>query len=335
METASTFWTESPTRAVGGGVLRSAASMESTPSELTDPLARSYVQVIAAVLGVGVFVASTVIGWATLDVFRVPKEVAFRTEAVLLAVLLVFAATAANGGWRLLRDGLSRVEIALPLAILGWTILTALTSTNRPLSVESLVTVIASVIIFFATRRVAPQLPLLALDLCLGVASINAVFVAVQEWGGWNPFVFPPEVTRHVRSTALVGNPNDVGSYLAGPVIAAIVAFTLVRGRRRLGYALATIVLTVGLIASGTRTAMIAVTCGVVVLALSRSLRQSLITLLILMAVLAVTLRPSTTAGRRARELVVAAKQRQYDVLFSDRLPPFLSAFDMFRARPL
>ena len=300
-----------------------------------DRLPPAYVQVIAATLGVGLLIGSTVIGWHSIDAFRGPKEIALRTEAILLAVILVFAATAIGGGWRILIGGLRRIEIALPLAIVGWTALTMLTSTNRPLSEDSFVTVVAAAIIFLATRRVTPRLPLLALDVCLGIASINAVFVTAQEYFGWNPFYFPPEARGHISSTALVGNPNDVGSYLAAPLIAAIVATVAVPGWRRLPYAVATIVLTAGIGASGTRTAMLAVVSGVIVLALIRPLKQSLAVLVVLILTASIALQPSTRIGQQARSLVAAARDRHYDVLFSERLPPFLTAIDMLRSHPL
>jgi O-antigen ligase len=298
-----------------------------------DPLPRAYVQVAAAILGVGLLVTSTVIAWSAVDVFRLPKEIAFRTEAILLAVLLVFLATRKEG-WRVLRVGLPRIDFLLPLLILGWTLVTTLTSTNRPLSEESLITVAAAVVIFLVTRRVGPHLPLLAVDVCLGIASINAIVVTLQEYTGWNPFVFPAEARGHISSTALIGNPNDVGSYLVAPAVAAIVALATVRGWRRILYALFTVVLSAGLIASGTRTAMIAFTCGVAVFALLRPIRQSLIILLVFIVAAGVVFRPSTRVGQRARETVAAARQRRYDVLFSERLPPFLSALDMFRSHP-
>ena len=300
-----------------------------------DRLPPAYVQVIAATLGVGLLIGSTVIGWYSLDVFRGPKEIAFRTEAILLAVILVFAATAAGSGWRVMIAGWGRLEVLLPLAIAGWTAVTMLVSTNRPLSEESLVTVIAALVIFLATRCIAPHLPLVALDLCLGIASINAVFVTAQEYFGWNPFYFPPEARGHLTSTALVGNPNDVGSYLAAPLIAAIVAVVAVPGWRRIPYGIATVVLTAGLMASGTRTAIIAAVCGAITLALLRPIRQALAVVLVMVMTLGVALRPSTTIGQGARVLVRAAVDRRYDILFSKRLPPFLTAIDMLRSRPL
>jgi O-antigen ligase len=299
-----------------------------------DPLPRTYVQIAASILGVGLLVTSTAIAWSAVDVFRLPKEIAFRTEAILLGVLLVFMATGKEG-WRVLRHGMPRLHVLLPLLIVVWTLVTTLTSTNRPLSEESLVTVVAAAVIFLVTRRVAPHLSLLALDVCLGIASINAVVVTLQEYTSWNPFVFPAEARGHISSTALIGNPNDVGSYLVLPALAAVIALATIPGRRRVLYALFTAVLTTGLIASGTRTAMIAFTCGVVVFALLRPLRQSLITLLIFLIAAGVVLRPSTRVGQRARATVAAARARRYDVLFSERLPPFLSAYDMFRSRPL
>ncbi len=299
-----------------------------------DLLPRPYVQITAAILGVGLFVTSTAIAWSAIDVFRLPKEIAFRTEAILLAVLLVFLGTRKDG-WRVLRDGLPLPDLVLPALITVWTLVTTLTSTNRPLSIESLITVASGAVIFLVTRRVAPHLPLLAIDACFAIASINAVVVTLQEYTGWNPFVFPSEARGHISSTALIGNPNDVGSYLVMPAVAAIVAVATVRGRRRIVYALFTIVLGVGLVASGTRTAMIAFACGVVAFALLRPIRQSLVTLLIFLVAAGVVLRPSTRVGQRARDTIAAARARHYDVLFSERLPPFLSALDMFRSHPI
>lgn len=296
-----------------------------------DPLPRRYVQIATAILATGLLVVSTVVAWSATEAMRVPKEIAFRAEAILLLVIAVFAATAGRG----VGAGMRRIEWMLPLAIVAWTVITTLTSTNRAISEETLVTVIAGAIIFLVTRRVMPQLPLLALDVCLAIASVNAVVVMLQEWGGWNPFQFPPEVTGHTRSVGLLGHPNDVGTYLAGPAIAAVVGVVAVRGWRRLAYAGWSIVLLLGVVASGTRTAIFAVPVGIVVLALIRPPRQAVITLILLVVALFVIFRPSTSVGQRVRQLVAAAKARQYDVLFSERLPPYLSAIDMARAKPL
>jgi len=86
-------------------------------------------------------------------------------------------------------------------------------STNRLLSKDSLVTVDRGRgLSFWPPRRVAPRLPLLALDICLGIASINAVFVTAQEYLGWNPFYFPPEARRaHQQHGPWSEIPMDVG----------------------------------------------------------------------------------------------------------------------------
>lgn len=292
---------------------------------------RRYVQVAAAVLATGLLVVSTVVAWSASEAMRTPKEIAFRAEAILLLVVAVFAATAADG----VKDGLRRVEWIAPLAIVAWAAIATLTSTNRPISEESLVTIVAAAVIFLVTRRVAPQLPLLALDVVLAIASINAVVVMLQEWGGWNPFQFPADVTGHTRSVGLLGHPNDVGTFLACPAIAAIVGVVAVRGWRRLAYAGWSIVLLLGIVASGTRTALFAVPVGIVVLALIRPPRQAIVTLLLLLVALFVIFRPSTYVGQRMRQLVAAAQARQYDLLFSERLPAYLSAIDMARSEPL
>lgn len=300
-----------------------------------DPLPRHYLRIGAAILGVGLLVTTTVLAWGALDAMRAPKEISFRTEAILLFVVAIFAATATRDAWRGLGANMRRIEWLLPLGIVVWAIITTLTSTNRTISEESLVTVLAAAVIFLVTRRLAPRLPLAALDVCLAVASINAVAIMVQEWTGWNPLEFPAEVTGHTRSVGLLGHPNDVGAYLAGPAIAAIVGVVAIRGWRRLVYAAWAIVLILGVVASGTRAAIFAVPVGILVLALMRPMRQAIITSMLLVIALVIIFRPTTFVGQRARALVAAAQARQYDILFSERLPPFLCAVDMARAHPL
>jgi O-antigen ligase len=55
----------------------------------------------------------------------------------------------------------------------------------------------------------------------------------------------------------------------------------------------------------------------------------------LIVAVAAVSLVPSTPPGRRVHNWIEALSNRQYDVIFSQRLPPFLAAAEMCRDHPL
>ena len=289
---------------------------------------------VVIALALGLLIISVYVSKASDDPFRLPKELAFRTEAILLLLLGVFFATERGRSWGDLLRGIPPAVWGLCIAIALWTAITTYTSQNRPLSEESLVTVFAAIVIFLATRRLAPHLPLLAFDLCLIPVVINAVMTVLQEYHIWNPFLFPPDVTGHTQTTALLGNPNDVGAFIVGPAVATVVAATAVRGWRRWTYIAIMPVILAGLIATGTRTALIAFTAGVIAFVLIRPWRQALAAAAILLIVLGVALRPSTRVGQALRELVVAARQRQYNVLFSERLVPFLTAFEMARQHP-
>ncbi|HEV7487129.1 MAG TPA: O-antigen ligase family protein [Thermoanaerobaculia bacterium] len=286
-------------------------------------------------LGAGVVLIPILYTGGALDTFRLPKEMAFRAEAIALALTGVFAATAPHARWRDALKTLPRREWFLLGAIALWCIVTTLTSSNRPLSEGSVVTVAAALVIYVATRLIAPTLRIPVLFVIFAGAFANAVVVTLQELRIWNPFVFPPEVTGHGQSVGLLGNPNDVGTLLAGPAIVALVAAVTVRGWQRVLYGVAAVVLFGGVAMSQTRTAMIAFVAGAIVAALLRPWRQALAVAMLLAIFVAVALRPSIGIRGNFSRLVTAARQRDYPVLFSERVVPFLSAIEMVRANPV
>jgi O-antigen ligase len=286
-------------------------------------------------LGAGIVLIPILYTGGALDAFRLPKEMIFRTEAIALALTGVFAATAPRASWREALAALPRREWFLLGAIAIWSIVTTVTSTNRPLSEASLVTVACALVIYIATRLVAPRLRLAVLFVVFAGALVNAVVVTLQELRIWNPFVFPPEFEGHVQSVGLVGNSNDVGTLLAGPAVVALVVAVAVKGWRRVLYGSAAAMLFTGIAMSQTRTAMIAFCAGVVVAALLRPWRQAVTVAALLFILAAVVLRPSTGIGSNFSRLLPALRQRNYPILFSERLVPFLSAIEMVRARPV
>jgi O-antigen ligase len=294
-----------------------------------------YWLVAVTLVGAGIVFIPILYTGGALDTFRLPKEMAFRAEAIALALTGVFAATAPRRRWRDALKTLPWREWFLLGAIAVWCVVTTLTSSNRPLSEASLVTVAAALVIYIATRLIAPALPVAVLFVVFAGAFTNAVVVTLQELRIWNPFVFPAAVTGHGQSVGLLGNPNDVGTLLAGPAIVALVAAVTVRGWQRVLYGTAAIVLFGGVAMSQTRTAMIAFVAGAIVAALLRPWRQALAVAALLAIFVAVAFRPSFGIREHFSRLVTAAKQRDYPVLFSERVIPFLSAIEMVRANPM
>lgn len=285
---------------------------------------------ILTVLAAGLLVVPVILG-SGLDTFRLPKELIFRAEAIVLVMLAVFWLTSRRRTWTVRR----RPEFLMTAVVIGWCLITTAISTNRPLSVDSLITILAAAVIFIATCMAAQTVTVIAIDVLMIASCANAVLVILQELKIWTPFPASPETATHYGSVALLGNANDVGAYLVVPAVAAIVLAVTASGLRRWIYAGVGIVLVAGIAASGTRTALGALLAALIVFALSHSRRAALAVGSVIILLALVILSPSTSMGRGVRELAEAVKHRDYQNLFSERLPPFLSALDMARDHPL
>ncbi len=282
---------------------------------------------IVVALAAGLLLTATIVSGGA-ERFRLVKEVVFRGEAIVLVALFAFWATSSRRTWKLTW----RPESVLALTIVGWAAITTLTSTNRVLSADALITVAAAAIVFFATLLAAsPRL----LDVLMIACCVNAVAVILQELKIWVPFPPAPGQPAHYSSVGLLGNANDVGTYLAAPAVVAVVVAVTSAGKRRWVYAAAAVLLMGGIMASATRTAVVAMAAGLVVFGLVHSRRAALVVLgaLVVFAVIAIS--PATTLGREMRQLGHAAVHRDLQTLFSERLVPFLAAVDMTRDHPL
>ena len=282
---------------------------------------------IVFALGAGLLLTATVVSGGA-ERFRLVKEVVFRGEALVLVALLAFWATSGQRTWKVSW----RPEYFLALAIVAWVAITTVTSTNRVLSADPLITVGAAAVIFFATSLAArPRL----LDVLMAACSINAVAVILQESKIWMPFPPAPGQPAHYSSVGLLGNANDVGTYLAAPAVVAVAVAVTSSGKRRWIYGAVAVLLAGGIFASATRTAVVAMVAGLIVFGLVHSRRAAMIVLAALVIFALVVLSPATTLGRGVRELGHAAVNRDLQTLFSERLVPFLTAIDMTRDHPL
>ena len=144
-----------------------------------------------------------------------------------------------------------------------------------------------------------------------------------------------PAAEGHYGSVGLMGNANDVGTFLAVPAVAAVVMAVTSIGKRRWIYLGVAVLLVSGMIASATRTALVAFVASMLVLAVVQARRAAVAIGVVLLVVGLAVLSPATTIGRSVRELGDAAMKRDYQRLFSERLLPFLAAAEMTRDHPL
>src|SRR5581483_4588190 len=216
------------------------------------------------------------------DHFRLPKELVFRGEAIVLLMLAVFWWTSRPRTWRLS----FRPELALAFAVVAWGLVTTWSSTNRLLSEDSMITIAAGAVIFIVTCIALQTESMLLIDSLMLAACCNAILAIVQELKIWTPFR-GAEVSTHMGTVGLLGNPNDVGTYLSGAALVAFAVAVNSRRTRRWVYASIALLLIVGIIASATKTAVIALAAALLVFGALHS-RRAAIGVAALLAALAI-----------------------------------------------
>ena len=271
-----------------------------------------------------------------MEMFRTAKEAAMRVQAILS--LFALAVAIAYGGTARIRELLrDRAVVVILAGALLCTILTTLTSQRRLLSIDSLVTVICSVILFIAVWYVADHLPITALLILVPAAAVNAILAALQELGIWNPFTFMYSLKSnpHLATSALLGNPNDVGGYLALCAIILFATTGFLQGRLRWVCATGALIALMGVVVSQSRTGVLTIAAAGIFLAFRRSRKTALIATLVLVALIFVAMQVDLPGLTRVAHIPSQLAQGQWDALFSDRLPAFATAVAMFRAHPL
>jgi O-antigen ligase len=277
------------------------------------------------------------------DSFRPPKEtfmVAIGIAIIAIGLLAVIFGIKAR--WSEL---VHARFLQLTTAIVAWSIITALASTNRTLSYKTLSYVVAFAAFATATYLVGRSASLKAVMLIFIAAIPNCVLYILQESRVWNPFATAEQIqnawfARHIFSSALIGNPDDIGGYLLPIAIAAAALIVVAATRRQRGAAIAAAVaFGFFLVATQSWAAIGAYIAGLSTL-LALTLRAPLrpILLVSLVGILVMVAYPpfrsrlltvaSTFAARKADLYAV-------DMALSNRLTPFAAAVGMARDHPL
>jgi O-antigen ligase len=285
---------------------------------------------------VGLIILATIVAPERTDRFRLVKDLALRFEGALALVLV--AAAVARAGYGRLRQMLreDRPAIVILLAVLFWSTITTLFSTNRLLSVPSLVDVFSAAAVFIMVWYGARWIPRWMLGTLILTAALTTTLATLQAFQIWQPFHFDATVTApHQANSALIGNPNDVGSYLA---LVAIVFFVVASVERRLPmvlYGAGALIATAGVVISQTRTAVLALALGLLFVIFRRSRRTALIAILLLTVAGAVALTMRVRVVTRIADSIQMAAEGRWNEATSNRFTPMVAALEMFRERPL
>lgn len=268
----------------------------------------------------------------SLDVFRTPKDIALLTlSLVLLAVGAAGGLLSDEAGRSLLRLRTPAIYIALAAA--GWTAVASMTSLRPGASLWKPLTVVCFAVFFAATLLAGRSRRLGAIVIVLIPAMVNAVVATLQSTHIWAPWAVDPRIPERVRTTGLIGNPNDLGTYLVLPALAALAA-ALAWPRQKWLYAV-TAVLIVGIASAQSITPLVGALAGLFFMAVTRSTGRmrlaGIAAVLALMMVVAI--HPASRA--RVQRLYENASSGQLPEMTSFRVGAAASALRMFLDRPL
>jgi len=281
-------------------------------------------------------IASPLFYWSGPDSFRFPKEILFRAAVILLAMGAVLGfATFVERVRRTWRKRTGRIAMMVAGAVVCWTAIACLGSSNSRLSLAALSWVTALAFFFLNALTIAETYSIAAVWLILIPAAINALVVILQRVGVWNPFVFPADVAQHARVVGLLGNPDYVGIYLVTSILAAAaLALVATRAWMRVVAVSTGILLVLGLFATQAFTAIIGCAAGLFCLGVLAARRRRIF--IVSGAIAAVALLLAYAPIRtRIQDHLAFARYRQYDLLFAGRLGAFLAAWEMFQHHPI
>jgi len=267
----------------------------------------------------------------SFDVFRTPKDVVFLTLSLLLI--------AAGAAGALLSDEIGRIlqprgpAVLIALAAAAWTAVTTMTSVRPVMSMGKPLTAVCFAAFFIAVVILAARRGLAALVIVFIPAAINALIALLQSTGIWYPWAVDPRIPERMRTTGLIGNPNELGTYLVVPAIAAIAAAVVWRQQKWL-YAVAALLL-VGVASSQSVTPVLAVAAGLCAMTIAGGTKFLRVAALV--AALALVLAAAAHPGSRMRfaRLFSNVSSGSLPEITSFRVLPAAAALEMFRERPL
>ncbi|HSY49291.1 MAG TPA: O-antigen ligase family protein [Thermoanaerobaculia bacterium] len=269
-----------------------------------------------------------------LEMFRLPKVIFLRAEAILIICItlaaVVISAPIPRPKWR-------DTWFLLPLAALAAFGVLTLMSTNYELSMGALGSAAATAVIFFATVAAARSGGWLLIYVPLLAAVTNALLVIVEETNLWMPFGVQAGVPHHLQCDALIGNPNEVGGYLGAAALAVVAAIAARETEERWNVRdiVLVAVICIALLACQTLTAIIAFTAAAFFMLAIASWRKA-IRVAAAAAVTAVLIVMLVAPFRtRATNVITWVRAGDYNAIFTNRFTPFVAAWSMFAEHPL
>src|SRR5258708_23775315 len=201
------------------------------------------------------------------DPFRLPKDLLLLTFAIAIATAAIVVWLRSNKAEH--RSGAVRTVPLIAIGSVCWMALASLFSTNQALSHRAILWAAAIAVFACAVDLGGRTRGTLVIAWPLIPAGINTVIFLLQRFHIWNPMTFPADLPDHMRYTALLGNPDDLGGLLLAPALVAVALVLCDRRRRALW--IPTTILLLAAVATGRLTALLAFGTGLLVMGFVRS----------------------------------------------------------------
>ena len=302
-------------------------------------LGRSVRRLLQAVIFASIVMIPLFVSRAGDEYFPLPKHLLLRAESIVLAAIVSIAAIAGALKLHPRLDVRRHGVVIIAIGAVVWTVIGTLVSRNPAISAASLMTVAGFALIALVTHAVITRRSLFPVALLLVPGLINAGVYLLQSRDIWNP-VFPEAMGDKAYHTALLGNPNTVGVYLAPLALVAVVLAMVNRGVLRwlLAAGAAFIYLVAAINATATSLlALAAATATLVMVVLwrrSAALALGTAAAILLMIGVAMFTIPSMKL-RYITATRIFSDSRALDQLLSHRLTAWRAATNMFLDRPL
>jgi O-antigen ligase len=289
---------------------------------------------ILALVLAGAFAIPLVFRRDPSDMFRLPKAIFLRAEAILIVSITLAAF--------LIGAPISRLKwrdpwLLMPLAAFAAFVLLTLTSTNHQISMGALGSAAATAVVFFATVAAARSGGWLLVAVPLGAAVTNALLVIAEETNLWMPFGVQSGVPHHLQCDALIGNPNEVGGYLGAAALAGVAAIAArnTEERWKVRYIVVVAVLGAALLACQTLTAIIAFAAAGFFMIVISSWRNAIRVAAVAAATGILIVALVAPFRLRTTNVIGWVRAGDYNAIFTDRFTPFVAAWSMFTEHPL
>lgn len=288
---------------------------------------------IYGVICVAVLVIPLVVSVDGLDSFRLPKELAFRAEMIVLVALLAALAVLGRNVWRGVRW--KHPGVLFPIVITAWTAVATLTSTNRDLSVPALLYAAGACLVFVATLLVAGHGTVGMLRWVAWAGLINALlYVPVALSMMPNPIRLSADLKGHQAATGLLGNANDLGTALL-PIVIASTAAAVATRRHRIFFIATATASAIAVLASVSVAATGALLVALITLAFVVHWKRALVISVAGIVAMASIVLLHGPLRHRLSYMVKSAKTAEWDKLSNGRLSSFAAALEMFEDHPL